>query len=400
MFSERVLYLHGSDQNPAILAMGCEDDFLPGPDFFHDLDHFIHKHRNSYLFGCFSYDLKNRIEHLGSKHQDITDFPEIVLWKPKLVVEIKEQDYQILQGKTDQSKKEVIERFLKTSGKPIPNLEFISQISKGDYLKAIENIKQEIRIGNIYELNFCQQFIAQSDVVLDSPVLFQHLVTLTQAPFSAYVNLENHEVFCGSPERFLQKKGNQLMSQPIKGTSKKGQTPEEDRNLIHVLQDDPKERAENIMITDLVRNDLSRIAAKGSVTVDELCQVYSFGTVHQLISTVSCRIKENIPFSEILKSTFPMGSMTGAPKIKAMELIEKYETFKRGLYSGSIAYFKPNGDFDMNVVIRTLIRNKKTNVFAAAAGGAITIQSDAKKEYHECFVKIQKLLDLFKHDPL
>lgn len=191
----------------------------------------------------------------------------------------------------------------------------------------------------------------------------------------------------------MNRDGNRLLSQPIKGTSRRGATPEEDEALKKELQENPKERAENIMIVDLVRNDLSKIARPKSVTVDELCGVYTFETVHQLISTVSCEVEETTSFTDIIRATFPMGSMTGAPKVRAMELIEEYEAFKRGLYSGTIGYISPNGNFDLNVVIRTLLYNKVQKYLSCSVGGAITINSDPEKEYEECLVKVQRILD-------
>ncbi|MDC1244897.1 anthranilate synthase component I family protein, partial [Crocinitomicaceae bacterium] len=200
-----------------------------------------------------------------------------------------------------------------------------------------------------------------------------------------------------SPERFIKKNGSNLLAQPIKGTARRGENDTEDKFLFKSLRNDPKERAENIMIVDLMRNDLSKVAEKNSVKVDELCEIYSFETVHQMISTVSCKVKKQYSFVDILKATFPMGSMTGAPKIRAMELIEKYEDFKRGLYSGSVGYIAPNGDFDFNVIIRTMIHNKNLKTLSCSVGSAITIKSDAEKEFEECQIKIKKMIDVFKH---
>ena len=205
--------------------------------------------------------------------------------------------------------------------------------------------------------------------------------------------MDDLSIFGGSPERFLKKVGTKLISEPIKGTAKRGLSKIEDDELIKSLVSDPKERAENIMIVDLVRNDLSKIATKNSVQVEELCQIYSFETVHQMISRISCDIKESTSFTEIINATFPMGSMTGVPKIRAMELIEEHESFKRGVYSGSIGYIKPNGDFDFNVVIRSLVYNQKNNYLSCAVGGAITIHSDPEKEYEECLIKVKRILD-------
>ena len=191
----------------------------------------------------------------------------------------------------------------------------------------------------------------------------------------------------------MKKTGDKLMTQPIKGTAKRHTDKAEDELLKQALMADPKERAENVMIVDLVRNDLSKVATKNSVFVDELCGIYSFETVHQMVSTVSCQLKENTTIKEILRATFPMGSMTGAPKVSAMQLIEEFEDFKRGIYSGSIGYIDPQGDFDFNVVIRSLFYNKAKKTMTCDVGGAITIQSDPEKEYEECLTKVKRILD-------
>jgi para-aminobenzoate synthetase component 1 len=215
---------------------------------------------------------------------------------------------------------------------------------------------------------------------------------MTRAPFSSYLHFGHHAVLCGSPERFLKKSGELLLTQPIKDTAPRGKDPEEDERLKEALRIDPKERSENIMIVDLVRNDLSKIAERDSVKVEELCGIYTFETVHQMISTVTCQVNQEVTFTDIIRATFPMGSMTGAPKLKAMELIESNEDFKRGLYSGSIGYIDPNGDFDFNVVIRSLLYNREEKYLSCSVGSAITTKSDPEKEYEECYFKIQRIL--------
>ena len=171
-----------------------------------------------------------------------------------------------------------------------------------------------------------------------------------------------------------------------------------DNQIKKELRENAKERAENIMIVDLVRNDLSKIAKRDSVKVEELCQVYTFKNIHQMISTISCDMKKNVTFSDIIKATFPMGSMTGAPKLRVMELMDKYEPSRRGLYSGSIGLIKPNGDFDLNVVIRTLIYNKAKQLLSFHVGGAITIQSSAEEEYEETLTKAASLFKACEND--
>ena len=279
-----------------------------------------------------------------------------------------------------------------TSGSAL-NTTFQPRISKEEYLHQVVALKNEIQLGNIYEVNFCQEFYAEN-VELEDPIsTYFKLNKLTKAPFSCYVSLNNFQIFSGSPERYIKKEGSRISSQPIKGTSKRGQTIEEDNALKEALLADPKERAENVMIVDLVRNDLSKIATRNSVKVDELLGIYTFETVHQMISTISCEVKESTSFLDILNATFPMGSMTGAPKHSAMKLIEKHENFKRGIYSGAVGYIAPNGDFDFNVVIRTLIYNRDKKYLSCPVGGAITIQSSPEAEYEECSIKVQSILN-------
>nr|MBA3971024.1 anthranilate synthase component I family protein [Bacteroidota bacterium] len=239
----------------------------------------------------------------------------------------------------------------------------------------------------------CQEFFAEN-VVIDTSSVYKKLNTISSAPFSAYCKFGSHYVLCASPERFLQKCGNTLISQPIKGTIKRAENPKEDEKLKIELRSNKKEQSENVMIVDLVRNDLSRIAQKGSVKVNELFGIYSFKQVHQMISTVSCELKEGLTFTDILKTTFPMGSMTGAPKVSAMKLIEQYETTKRGLYSGAIGYIRPNGDFDFNVVIRSILYNADKKALSFMAGSAITDKADAFQEYDECLLKAKAMFEV------
>jgi len=186
------------------------------------------------------------------------------------------------------------------------------------------------------------------------------------------------------------------MRQGIKGTAKRSQVEKEDQELIQNLRNDQKERSENIMIVDLVRNDLSKTATKGSVEVKELCKVYTFRQVHQMISTVVSKVDSKTSPVDIICSTFPMGSMTGAPKISAMEIIENLEASKRGLYSGAIGYITPKGDFDFNVVIRSILYNEKKQYISYTVGGAITAKSDPDKEYEECLIKAKAMREVLE----
>lgn len=360
-----------------------------------ELDKFIEVNKNEHIALAISYDLKNEIEDLSSGNEDRIQFPVLIACVPKSVYKIENGNSTLIAG-TEIAPEELC-RFLihKNASEQI---DLRPRTSRTEYLEHVSQLKEHIQQGDIYEVNYCQEFYADG-VELKDPVSIYHQVNeITRAPYSTYFNFEEYYVISGSPERFLRKTDDKLISQPIKGTRKRGASTEEDDALIAELRNDPKERSENVMIVDLVRNDLSRLAQKNSVNVDELFGIYSFETVHQMISTISCKLKPSLSFSDILRATFPMGSMTGAPKISAMQLIDKYEDFGRGIFSGSIGYIKPNGDFDLNVIIRTLIYNQKEKYVSCPVGGAITIQSDPESEYAECMTKVGRIIDAFKNE--
>jgi para-aminobenzoate synthetase component I len=369
---------------------------------FDKLDLFLKNNNKQIVFTTLSYDIKNNIEKLCSNNLDNIEFPMASFWTCKVILETNFESFKIIEGEFNNKFIQQFETIKNAYLFPKKNIKtkFKARTNKNDYIKNVEKIKNEIQEGNVYELNYCQEFYSENVDKLDTLNLFFQVDKLTNAPFSCYVDNGNQQLICGSPERFINKSNSKISSQPIKGTIKRGRDKEEDTILKYKLLNDPKERAENVMITDLVRNDLSKIAKKNSVEVDELCGLYSFGTVHQLISTISCEVDDKINFSSIIKALFPMGSMTGAPKISAMELIEKHEDFKRGIYSGSVGYFAPNGDFDLNVVIRSFVYYSKNNYLSCAVGGAITNQSNAELEYEECLTKVLRLLKLFGDDQL
>lgn len=356
---------------------------------------FIDANSGKYVFSALSYDLKEEILEVTSKNDNSSQFPFALFWVPKLVVTIR--DFQVtdtLQGELTPEFQEQIDAFLSSRERQVEwNVQLRARTSKQKYIKTVNELLNEIQFGNIYEINYCQEFYDDNCKINDIEAAYFKLNNITEAPFSAYISFDEFNILCGSPERFIKKEDSKIISQPIKGTSKRGSSLQEDELLKKSLLENPKERSENVMIVDLVRNDLSKIAQKSTVAVDELFGVYTFKTVHQLISTISCELKSNTTFSEILEATFPMGSMTGAPKKSAVEIIEKHENFRRGIYSGSIGYMAPNGDFDFNVVIRSLIYNSNKNYLSCAVGGAITIQSTPEAEYEECEVKVKTILD-------
>ena len=349
-----------------------------------------------WIFGYLSYELKNDTEDLHSKNFDGLQFPEMYFFQPKKLFLLKgnELEMQYL-GLVDDEMDEDLENILAseaisegTSRQPV---EMRPRISKENYLQKVEEMLQHIQRGDIYEANFCQEFYAENSYI-EPLSTFKALNAISRPPFATYLRLYDHYLLSASPERYLQKKQRKIISQPIKGTAPRIlQDEEKDRELAQQLEQDPKERSENVMIVDLVRNDLSKIAKKGSVVVDELCKVYSFTQVHQMISTVRAELEEGIPPVEVLRSSFPMGSMTGAPKISAMKIIDELEETKRGLYSGAVGYFTPDSDFDFNVIIRSILYNAEKKYVSFSVGGAITAGSVPEKEYQECLLKASAL---------
>lgn len=348
-------------------------------------------------FGYLGYDLKNEIESLQSKNKDCLEFPEMNFFRPRWVL-IMDADTLLVDYFEEEFTELEISRLIdKINSFQIPEESKIeisniqNRISKTDYLDAVGKLKEHIRRGDIYEVNFCQEFYAEN-VEIKPRQTYKKLSQVSPTPYSCFYSMGNKYLLSASPERFIKKAGNKLVSQPIKGTAKRGATKEEDTLIKEKLFKDPKERAENIMIVDLVRNDLSRTARKGTVVVEELCGIYTFPQVHQMISTVVSELKEDVHFIEAVRQAFPMGSMTGAPKVRAMKLIEKYESSKRGLYSGAVGYITPTGDFDFNVVIRSILYNAKNQYLSFMVGGAITMQCEPEKEYDECLLKAKAIM--------
>ena len=278
---------------------------------------------------------------------------------------------------------------------PCGKIKISLRITKDVYRQKIEQMLQHIHRGDIYEANFCQEFFAENSCIAPLETYY-HLNQISKPPFATFFKRNHQYLLSASPERYLRKSGNKIISQPIKGTAKRSQDQEQDQEFIQMLQNDPKERSENVMIVDLVRNDLSRTAVKGSVKVEELCKIYTFPQVHQMISTVVSEVDNTTSAVDVIRTTFPMGSMTGAPKISAMKIIEALEESKRGLYSGAVGYFTPDNDFDFNVVIRSILYNEENQYISYTVGGAITAKSDPDKEYEECLVKAKAMREVLE----
>lgn len=360
---------------------------------FDALQEFYKTGGNEWLFGHFGYDLKNETEQLHSVHFDGILFSDLFFFVPEIVLQLHMHEV-IIFSSTDAEK-----IFADISSCPItqdsgsPNIFFIrNRISKNEYITTVQKLQQHILRGDCYEINFCQEFFAEN-TVLDPINLYSRLMAVSPNPFAALYKIEDKYCLCASPERFLQKSDRKISSQPIKGTAKRNlHNKQQDEQLKQQLLQSNKEKSENVMVVDLVRNDLSKVCKQGTVTVEELFGLYSFPQVHQMISTISGELSDEYNWIDAIKATFPMGSMTGVPKKRVMELIEQYERTKRGLFSGAIGYVKPNGDFDFNVVIRSILYNARQKYLSFQTGSAITFYSNAGEEYEECLLKAEAML--------
>ena len=385
----------------AVLAVDAFTSLQTGFDQAFAQLHDYHLKTSDWIFGYLSYDLKNNLEDLESSNFDGLRFPELFFFQPKKLFFFKNSTVTIqyldcvfkeMDNDLFQIKNSATSTF---NGIKHNALKIKPRVSQQDYIDLIHKLKLHIQRGDIYEANFCQEFYANGEI--DPLLTFERLQDLSLPPFAVFFKNKSHFLLSASPERYLKKEGNLLISQPIKGTAARSSNATEDLNLKNNLLADPKERSENVMIVDLVRNDLSRIAKKGSVLVEELHAIYSFKQVHHLISTIKAELRPEISAVDAICASYPMGSMTGAPKISAMKIIENLECSKRGLYSGSVGYFTPDGNFDFNVVIRSILYNAKTSYVSLSVGSAITAKSVPEKEYEECLIKAKALIEVLEN---
>lgn len=387
-----IAYPHGGF--PDFAAAGCEEllSFPQGAAFESLQKQFDQK--KDWLIGYLAYDLKNEVEELSSRLPDSMEFPDIGFYRPRHLIFFEEQSVRLLSFEDPDQIYNKIDTYQKPAIKlPKEGFKIKARMGREEYLEKVGQLIRHIIRGDFYEMNFCQEFLAEK-VKIDPLHLYRQLCLRSPMPFSVMQGMNGNYLLCASPERFLMKKGKKLLSQPIKGTIRRGKNQQEDEKLKQQLRHDEKELAENMMIVDLVRNDLARSCEYGSVKADELFGIYSFRQVHQMISTVSGELRKEVHFCEALKNCFPMGSMTGAPKIKVMEMTEVYENSKRGLYSGAVGFITPEGDFDFNVVIRSILYNSHSGKLSFQVGGAITYDSVPEKEYEECLLKAQAIFEV------
>ncbi|WP_316768521.1 anthranilate synthase component I family protein [Pedobacter frigiditerrae] len=376
-------------QYDCLISFGIQEEIkVSAGKAFSNLKSFYDSSKD-WMFGLLSYELKNETEQLITNHKDQLDFPDLYFFIPKYLIALQGDEINVLKG--DEEIIETINKVSIINFSAKTDIRIESRFDKKTYINTVEKLQEHIKRGDIYEVNFCQEFFA-NNAKINPLSVYQELNELSPTPFAGFFKIYDQYILSATPERFLCKRGNQLISQPIKGTAKRSTDLIEDEQIKTNLKSSTKEQAENVMIVDLVRNDLTKSAVKGSVKVDELFGIYTFPQVHQMISTISCELKPEVHFVDAIKNTFPMGSMTGAPKIKAMQLIDTYEKSKRGAFSGSFGCISPDGDFDFNVIIRSILYNSAKKHLSFQVGGAITYAARAEDEYEECLLKASAIL--------
>jgi para-aminobenzoate synthetase component 1 len=352
------------------------------------LQQFQQSNQGSYIFGFLSYNTINKKTTLNKK--ELHNFPDSIFYVPKHILINKNGHILYFGNKLDFLAISNVIKIKKVKPDNVDQIELISSIDFKSYLEKFNLIKKRIQNGDVYEVNFCLNF-SKNGSILNTEQTYQELKSKTKAPFGSLFKYNNFQILSASPERFYLKKDSTIICQPIKGTSPRGYSTQEDNLMKKELINNSKEISENIMIVDLVRNDLSKIAVINSLKVSELCEIYSFKTVHQLISTIQASIFSNLTFESICQSIFPIGSMTGAPKMSSLNIISEHEDFNRSVYSGSIGFISPTNNHDFNVVIRSILYNSKNKTISISVGGAITINSEPLSEYNECLLKLDSI---------
>ncbi|MCH5596602.1 anthranilate synthase component I family protein [Niabella ginsengisoli] len=390
-FLDSSQYQNGYD---LIVGAGVSESFNSStPDALDNFQLFINK-KARWLFGHLGYELATSEKISHSYKNDQLFFPDLFFFEPEILLTLKHGEVIIEATDTEEIFNNIQQTVPPESKYEQQFQQIESKISRNEYLSILNQLKQHLQRGDCYEINFCQEFFVKN-VLADPFSLFNKLCEKSPNPFSGLYRIDDKWLLCASPERFIKKEKDQIISQPIKGTLQRHQNNDPEKERVALLQSE-KDRAENVMVVDLVRNDLSRICEEGSVKVDELFGIYSFPQVHQMISTVSGRLKREVKFKDIINATFPMGSMTGAPKVKVMQLIDQYEKSKRGIFSGALGYINADGDFDFNVVIRSMMYNQSTQYLSFQAGGGITIYSDAEKEWEESLLKAKAIKEILE----
>ena len=393
-FLETGLKNHQNLTYDFVAGFGAKSIFTLSSLPLNTVDDFLNNTTNEWKFVQLNYNLfKSIYPGIKSNHDKKFDFNLLTLFISETVITLKNNEifiygnYNLIESALQLDNNAIL-----SDANESKNI-LIKHVNFSEYQLQFNKIQDYLKRGDVYEVNYCIPYFIKTEK-LDLITIYSNQKKISPAPFSSFIKCKNDYLLCASPERFIKKTGQTISCFPMKGTIKKTGDIQQDELLKAQLLLSEKERAENVMIVDLTRNDLSKIAKKGSVSVKELFGIYEFPQVYQMISTVEAQLKENTPFSTILKALFPVGSMTGAPKISAIKIIDEIECFSRELFSGSVGYIDPNGDFDFNVVIRSILYNSDKQEALIAAGGAITVHSNAIDEYNECLLKANTNLQL------
>lgn len=386
------LYRRIADQGRSVLGVGVREE-LERPSFGAD------GRAADWVFGHLCYDLKNELEDLGPRLLPEDGFPLSHWFVPQWVIEWDHQELLLHVHPDDEPEAlRSLAALVEGSPEQRPNkpATWVERTTREAYLRNARMLLEHIQRGDIYEVNYCTQRSTEL-IGWDPYAAFGELLAKSDAPFAAFHRLHDRFAICASPERFLAFQDARVMGQPMKGTRPRSADPEEDQRLAMDLASDPKERSENIMALDVMRNDLSRVAASGSVQVEELCAVHAYAHVHQMVSTVAARLRPGLSPYDAVLAAFPMASMTGAPKVRAMELIDRAEDSPRGLYSGSLGFFAPDGRADLNVVIRTVLYDAASGMASLSTGSALTASCDPEREWEECVLKARSVMEALGH---
>jgi para-aminobenzoate synthetase component 1 len=359
-----------------------------------ELDAFLSQQKG-WLFGHLSYDLKESIHGLPAPPKNRIAFPPAFFFQPEILLRLNGDQLNIQAANPDNIYQTILSEEIKNDQVRTP-IVLQQKLTREAYLNKLHRLQQHIVRGDCYEINFCQEFFAE-DALIDPVTVFQQLAARSPNPFCAFYRWHDQYLICASPERYLLKKGRRLLSQPMKGTiARDVNDPQHDEQLKEELRKSAKDQSENVMVVDLVRNDLSRVCREGTVKTEELFGIYTYPQVHQMISTIVGELRPETSFSDIIRATFPMGSMTGAPKHRVMELIDTYETSARGIFSGAVGYIDPSGDFDLNVVIRSIMYNAADRYLSYQVGSGITFYSNPEAEWEECLLKGQAMRNVLE----
>ena len=400
-----------SKNNQVIIEQ--DNEKVEAKDPMKHLKHYLNKYQRNYqsdlpfiggAVGHFSYDLCHHFEKLPRTAVDDLNIPDLNLgfYNGGIVFNHQTREYFVTDAQINSKAEKRVDYIIKKLKEAkVPNLKtkqankdikIKSNLSKKEYYKAINRIKDYIENGDIYQANMTQRF--ETELREEPLALYSKLRQVNPAPFAAYLNFKDYQILSSSPERFIRAKNNKLFTRPIKGTRPRGKNKAEDMKLKQELINSEKDKAELLMIVDLERNDFSKVAKTGTVKVPELFVVEKYPTVFHLVSQVECELDEKYDAVDCIRNTFPGGSITGAPKIRAMEIIDELEPTQRNIYTGSIGYLDFNGDMDLNIVIRTMVTKAKKVYFQV--GGGIVWDSDAAAEYQESLDKGKALVEALK----